>query len=63
MNKLPSNPSILLCIINTKLRDFYSSLDSLCEDINEDKEEIELILGNFGYQYDEEINQFIKKGV
>ena len=29
---LPSNPTILLSVINTKLRDVYSSLDELCNE-------------------------------
>lgn len=61
MKKLPTNPTILLCIINTKLRDFYSSLNLLCDDLDEDKDEIISILNNFGYVYDRVINQFIKK--
>ena len=61
MKKLPTNPTILLCIVNTKLRDFYSSLNLLCDDLDEDKDEIISILNNFGYVYDRVINQFIKK--
>ena len=37
---LPSDPMILLSFINTKLRDFYPSLDALCEDANISKDEI-----------------------
>lgn len=55
---LPKNPQILLSIVNTKLRDFYDSLDSLCEDLDEDKEEIITILKNIGYSYNQEENQF-----
>mgnify|MGYP000358689334 CR=1 FL=1 len=36
---LPSDPMILLSFINTKLRDFYPSLDALCEDANISKDE------------------------
>lgn len=61
MNKLPSSPIILLSIINTKLRDFYSSLDQLCNDLDEDKCEIIFLLENNGYFYNEKLNQFIKK--
>ena len=61
MNKLPSSPIILLSIINTKLRDFYSSLDQLCDDLDEDKCEIIFLLENNGYFYNEKLNQFIKK--
>ncbi len=61
MNKLPSNPNILLSLINTKLRDFYSSLDSLCDDLDESIDEINEILDNIGYTYNEELNKFISK--
>lgn len=55
---MTTNPMILLSIINTKLRDSYSSLETLCEDLDEDKEEIVRILGSAGYFYDERENQF-----
>ncbi len=58
---LPKNPTMLLSVINTKLRDFYDSLDSLCEDLDESKEEIESILLSIGYIYDSNKNQFIVK--
>ena len=61
MNKLPSNPQILLSIINMKLRDFYSSLSSLCDDLDENEEEIKEILSYIGYQYSTIKNQFIGK--
>ena len=43
---------------NTKLRDFYSSLDLLCEDLDLDKEEIIRILKSIDYYYDEKDNTF-----
>ena len=55
---LPKEPNMLLSIINMKLRDFYSSLDALCDDLDEDKSEITQILAGAGYSYDEENNQF-----
>ena len=55
---LPKIPTILLSIVNTKLRDQYSSLDELCEDLDEAKEEIENTLASIGYYYNEELNQF-----
>ena len=58
---LPKNPILLLSIVNTKLRDFYSNLDELCEDLDESKDEIIDILANSGYIYDKEINQFREK--
>lgn len=61
MNKLPSNPNILLSLVNTKLRDFYSSLDSLCDDLDENIDEINEILNSIDYIYSEELNKFISK--
>ena len=52
------DPNILLSFINTKLRDFYSSLDLLCEDLDLDKEEIIRILKSIDYYYDEKDNAF-----
>ncbi len=57
---LPNNPELLLSIINTKLRDFYSSLDDLCDDLDEDKENIINILSSIDYTYDENLNKFVK---
>lgn len=61
MNKLPNNAYVLLSIINMKLRDFYSSIDDLCDDLDENKEEIDNILHSIGYYYSKENNQFICK--
>ena len=56
---LPQDANTLLSIINMKLRDFYGSLDALCEDLDEDKEQIQKTLSGIGYTYDGEKNQFI----
>ena len=56
---LPQDADMLLSIINMKLRDFYGSLDALCEDLDEDKEQIQKTLSWIGYIYDGEKNQFI----
>lgn len=55
---LPKNPIILLSVINTKLRDEYSSLDDLCNDLDESINEIKEILASIGYKYNEELKQF-----
>lgn len=55
---LPKDPNILLSMINMKLRDKYSSLDELCDDLDESKSEITEILGQAGYKYDDITNQF-----
>jgi hypothetical protein len=55
---LPNDPVMLLSTINLKLRDFYSSLDSLCKDLDVDKKEIVEKLASIDYHYDEKLNQF-----
>lgn len=37
MAALPKDPFILFSVINTKLRDFYPSLDALCADLQVDR--------------------------
>lgn len=56
---LPKDPIILLSVVNTKLRDFYPSLDALCEDMQVQKEELIKTLGAAGYEYDDTKNQFV----
>lgn len=56
---IPNDPIILLSFINTKLRDFYGSLDELCEDMELQKTEIEHKLAEVGFRYKKERNQFI----
>lgn len=56
---LPKDTILLLSVINTKLRDCYSSLDALCDDLDEDKNDIITRLSAAGYEYNEDINQFI----
>ena len=55
---LPNDPIILLSVVNTKLRDCYSSLDALCDDLGEIREEIESKLKAVGFEYDEASNSF-----
>jgi hypothetical protein len=56
---LPNDPVMLLSLINLKLRDFYPSLDALCEDMDARKEEITQKLAKIDYHYDAEKNQFV----
>ena len=55
------DPNILLSMVNTKLRDFYSSLEDLCEDLDYDIEEINDVLNSNGYYYNGDKNQFEAK--
>lgn len=56
---LPQDPMILLSYVNTKLRDEYSSLDALCDDLNADREELVQKLEGINYRYSLERNQFL----
>ena len=58
MQNLPQDPMMLFSVINMKLRDYYRSLDELCEDMNIDKEELIQKLAAFGFEYSEENNKF-----
>ena len=46
---LPNDPIMLLSMINLKLRDFYPTLDALCEDLDEDKAALCARLSAVGY--------------
>jgi hypothetical protein len=56
---LPEDNMMMLSVVNTKLRDFYASLDEMCEDMNVDREEIIKRLESIDYKYDEKLNRFI----
>ena len=44
--------------VNMKLRDFYGSLDKLCEDLEIDRNELEDRLAKAGFEYNAELNKF-----
>lgn len=56
---IPKDPVMLLSFINLKLRDYYSSFDALCEDLDVDGREIAEKLSAIDYHYNREKNQFI----
>lgn len=55
---LPKDPVMLLSYVNLKLRDYYKSLDALCDDMDVSREDIVRRLEGIGYCYDEENNRF-----
>ena len=55
--KLPEDPMMLYSFINMKLRDFYPSLDALCQDMQVSKEEIVNKLKAVGFEYNPEQNK------
>ncbi|MBD5503577.1 MAG: DUF4250 domain-containing protein [Lachnospiraceae bacterium] len=56
---IPKDPVMLLSFINLKLRDYYTSLEALCDDLDIDGREIEDKLSGIDYHYDKEKNQFV----
>ena len=55
---LPSDPFMLLSVVNTKLRDDFPSLDELCMSLDVNREELESRLHDVGFDYMPSINQF-----
>ncbi len=58
MENLPQDPFMLLSMINMKLRDVYPSLDELCAAMDIDRDALCKKLGDAGFEYMPEINQF-----
>ena len=54
----PKDPVMLLSYVNTKLRDFYGSLDELAEEEELSKDDILDKLSKIGYSYNREENRF-----
>ena len=55
---IPNDPVMLLSYINTQLRDNYKDLEDLCDRLDVSQSEIEEKLGNIGYRYNKDLNQF-----
>lgn len=58
MDKLPEDPMILFSAVNMLLRDNYSSLDELCDDMNVERAGIEKKLATVGFEYNPKQNKF-----
>lgn len=57
MTYFPKDPAMLMSWINLKLRDFYGNLDDLCEDLEIDRNEVESILRQAGFEYNDELHK------
>lgn len=55
---LPNDPIMLMSVINTKLRDSFSSLDELAKTLCIDKDALVEKLEKAGFKYNEQTNQF-----
>lgn len=58
MTEYPKDPAMLMSWVNMKLRDFYGSLDELCEELEIDRKELEKRLNEAGFEYNQELNKF-----
>lgn len=56
---IPNDPAMLLSFVNLKLRDYYPSLDRMCEELSVSKEDIIEKLSSIDYEYDVDTNQFV----
>ncbi len=59
MENLPKDPVLMLSVVNTELRDYYASLDALCEDKCVEKEMIIAALRGINFEYNDVKNQFV----
>jgi hypothetical protein len=58
MADYPKDPAMLMSWTNLKLRDYYKSLDELCDDLEIDRNELENRLNQAGFEYNAELNKF-----
>ena len=58
MTNYPNDPAMLMSWTNLKLRDYYGSLDDLCDELEIDRNEIEKLLNEAGFEYNQELNRF-----
>ena len=56
---LPKDPMMLYSVVNTKLRDYYGSLEEMCDDMNLSEKELEQTLAAAGFEYNRELNKFM----
>ena len=56
---IPKDPVMLLSYVNLKLRDYYSSFEVMCDDLDISLVETEEKLNGIGYFYDKQRNQFV----
>lgn len=58
MPQVPKDPVMLLSFINTRLRDYDSSLEELCASLGISQTQLTEKLQAIGYKYQKETNQF-----
>ena len=58
MTDYPKDPIMLMSWVNMKLRDFYPSLENLCDDLEIPVEDLVSRLSAAGFEYNRELNKF-----
>ena len=58
MTDYPKDPIMLMSWVNMKLRDFYPSLETLCNDLEIPVEDLVSRLSDAGFEYNRELNKF-----
>lgn len=56
---IPNDPVMLLSFINTKLRDDYKDLATLCYELELEESAITDKLASIDYSYNPELNRFV----
>ena len=60
---LPSDPMMLLSVINMRLRDGGDSFEELCFAADRDPAEVQAKLGQIGYIYNSDCRQFVRGSI
>ena len=58
MTDYPKDPIMLMSWVNMKLRDFYPSLETMCEDLEIPLDELVEKLSAAGFEYNGQLNKF-----
>ena len=58
MTDYPKDPIMLMSWVNMKLRDFYPSLETMCEDLEIPLNELVEKLSAAGFEYNAQLNKF-----
>ncbi len=58
MTDYPKDPIMLMSWVNMKLRDFYPSLETMCEDLEIPLDELVKKLSAAGFEYNAQLNKF-----
>ena len=58
MTDYPKDPIMLMSWVNMKLRDFYPSLETMCEDLEIPLDELIEKLSAAGFEYNAHLNKF-----